>query len=144
MFRISSFTVCFDLFIQHCTSFSIDNWKLVVINICYLIFWLHWIFVAVRRLPVVSESRATLCMGFSLWWLLCCRVQALGCSGLQWLLHVSLHMGPRAQAQSLWQRRLVAPQHVGSSRTRDQTDVPRLQGGFLTIRPPGKPLTSAS
>ena len=32
--------------------------------------------------------------------------------------------GSRAQAQSLWRMGLVAPRHVGSSWTRDQTRVP--------------------
>ena len=35
---------------------------------------------------------------------------------------------------------LVAPWHVGSSRTRDRTCVPALAGGFLTTAPPGKSL----
>ena len=35
----------------------------------------------------------------------------------------------------LWCPGLVAPRHVGSSWTRDQTSVPALQGGFLTTRP---------
>ena len=40
---------------------------------------------------------------------------------LQWLL-----LGSRAQAQNLWHAGLVAPQHVGSFWTRDQTHVPRI------------------
>ena len=40
--------------------------------------------------------------------------------GLQQLWHV----GYRAQAQQLWLTGLVAPQHVGSSRTRARTHVP--------------------
>ena len=34
---------------------------------------------------------------------------------------------------------LVAPQHVGSSRTGDRTLSPALAGGFFTAEPPGKP-----
>ena len=37
------------------------------------IFWLHWVFVAARRLSLVAVSRgysSLRCMGFSLWWLL--------------------------------------------------------------------------
>ena len=34
------------------------------------------------------------------------------------------HTGSRAQAQYLWRTGLVAPQHVGSSQTRDRTHVP--------------------
>ena len=33
-------------------------------------------------------------------------------------------MGSRAQAQELWRSGFVAPQHVGSSRTRARTRVP--------------------
>ena len=40
--------------------------------------------------------------------------------GLQWLWL----MGSREQAQQLWHTGLVAPQHAGSSWTRDQTQVP--------------------
>ena len=56
----------------------------------------------------------------------CCRAQALGvrasvvaACGLQQLWLV----GSRAQAQQLWRTGLVAPRHVGSSRTRDRTRV---------------------
>ena len=44
------------------------------------------------------------------------------------------------QAQYLWCMGLVAPQHVGSPRTRAQTVSPELAGRFLTTAPPGKSL----
>ena len=40
----------------------------------------------------------------------------------------------------MWRTGLVAPQHEGSSRTRDRTHVPALAGRFLTTVPPGSPL----
>ena len=40
-------------------------------------------------------------------------------------------MGSRAQVQSLWRTGLVAPQHVGSSRTRARTRVPCISRRIL-------------
>ena len=58
--------------------------------------------------------RASHCSGFS-----CCGAWALGAQAQQlWLA------GSRAQAQQLWGTSLVAPQDIGSSRTRAQTHVP--------------------
>ena len=50
---------------------------------------------------------------------------SLQCAGfsLQWLLLLQ-SMGSRVQAQELWCTGLVAPRHVGSSRTRARTRVP--------------------
>ena len=64
----------------------------------------------VRGLSLVAArgGRSSLrCVGFS----------------LQWLLPLQ-SMGSRAQAQELWLTGLVAPRHVGSSRTRARTRVP--------------------
>ena len=39
----------------------------------FIYFWLHWVFVAARRLSLVVVSRGysvLWCTGFSLWWLL--------------------------------------------------------------------------
>ena len=44
------------------------------------------------------------------------------------------------QTQYLGHTSLVAPQHVGSSGTRDRTPVPCIAKGFLTIGPQGKPV----
>ena len=67
-------------------------------------------------LAVANGSYPSLrCMGFSLQWLLL--LQSLG----------SRHAGFSscgAQPQQLWLMGLVAPQHVGSSQTRDRTRVP--------------------
>ena len=67
------------------------------------------------------------CVGFSLRWLLLLwstgsRRTGFSSCGMRaqqlWLT------GSRAQAQQLWRTGLVAPQHVGSSRTRHPTRVP--------------------
>ena len=42
------------------------------------------------------------------------------------------------QAQQLWLTGLVAPWHMGSSRTRARTHVPCIGRRFLTTAPPGK------
>ena len=60
------------------------------------------------------SAQASHCGGFSY-----CKAWALGTWAQQlWL------MGSREQAQQLWRMGLVAPRHVGSSRTRAQTHVP--------------------
>ena len=72
-------------------------------------FWLRWVFVVARGLSLVAVSGGYSllpCVGFSLRWLL-----------LLW------STGSRAQAQQLWRMGLVAPRHVGSSRTRARTCV---------------------
>ena len=51
---------------------------------------------------------------------------------------VVVAQGSTAQTQQLWPTGLVAPRHVGSSRTRDRTMTPSLAGRFLTTVPPGK------
>ena len=67
-------------------------------------------------------ARASHCGGFS-----CCGAQALGV----WASVVVARglsscglVGSRAQAHQLWRTDLVAPRHVGSSRTRARTRVP--------------------
>ena len=66
------------------------------------------------------------CTGFSLRWLLLLRSMGSKCTGFSscgtqaqqlWLA------GSRAQAQGLWHTGLVAPPHVGSSRSRARTRV---------------------
>ena len=96
----------------------------------FIYFWLYWVFVAARGLSLVATRGGysslrcvgSHCSGFS-----CCRAWAVGHSdfsscGTQtqqlWVV------GSRVQAQQLWQMGLVAPWHVGSSQTRDQTNVP--------------------
>ena len=96
----------------------------------FIYFWLHWVFIAACGLSLVVASRgysSLQCTGFSLQWLLLLRSMGSRRAGFSscgtraqqlWL------MGSRAQAQQLWHTGLVAPQHVGSSRTRARTRVP--------------------
>ena len=83
----------------------------------FIYFWLCWVFPAVSRLSPVAASRGhspVVVHGFSLRWLL-----FLWSTGL-----------------------LVALQHMESSQTRDQTDVPRMARWILKVvfpGPPGKP-----
>jgi len=73
--------------------------------------WLHWLFVASCRLPLVGVSgshcgcgaQASCCAGFS-----CCGARA-----------------PGARVQKLWHMGLVVPRRVGlRTQTRDRTHVP--------------------
>ena len=48
--------------------------------------------------------------------------------------------GSRARTQELWCMGLVAPRHVGSSRSRDHPMSPALAGRFFTTESPRKPL----
>ena len=83
--------------------------KTLTFEIVLIYFWLHWVFTATRRFPLVATGGAPLWLwrtGFSLQWLL--------------LLQST---GSRARAQQLWHMGSVAPWHVGSSRTKDRTCV---------------------
>ena len=87
-------------------------------NLTYM-FWLHWIFIAARRLSLVVASRdnsSSWCMGFSLRQLLLLLATGSRALGLQ---ELSL-LGSREQPQQLWCMGLVALQHVVSFQTRDQ------------------------
>ena len=96
----------------------------------FIYFWLCWVFIAACGLSLVVASRgysSLWCAGFSLSWLLLLwstgsRHAGFSSCGTQaqqlWLT------GCSAQAQLLWRTGLVAPRHVGSSRTRAQTRVP--------------------
>ena len=93
-------------------------------------FWLHWVFIAERQLSlaVASGGYSSLrCTGFSLRWLLLLRSTGSRRVGFStcstWARQLWL-AGSRVQAQQLWCTGLVAPQHVGSSRTRARTLVP--------------------
>ena len=61
------------------------------------------------------------CAGFR-----CCGARALGSRASVAVSHglVSQLPGSRAQTQRLWSMGLVAPRHVGSSRTRDRAHIP--------------------
>ena len=91
-------------------------------------FWLRWVFVAVRGLSLVESSRgATLrcsaqashCGGFS-----CCRAQALGMRASVVVARRLSSCGSSALEGRLSSCGLVGPRHVGSSWTRAQTWVP--------------------
>ena len=101
-----------------------------ILFIYFIYFWLFWVFVAARGLSLVAASggySSLRCAGFSLQWLLSLwstgsrRVGFSSCG--TWAQQLWL-TGSRAQAQQLWHTSPVAPRHVGSSRTRDQTRVP--------------------
>ena len=100
--------------------------------ILFIYFWLHWVFFATRgiSLVVVSGGYSSLqFVGFSLWWLLLLRStgsRSVGFSSCGARAQQLWLTGSRVQAQQLWRTGLVAPQHVGSSRTRARTHVPCL------------------
>ena len=96
----------------------------------FIYFWLRWVFVAACRLSLVVASggySSLPCLVFSFWWLIL--LQSMGsrhagfgsCGARAQQLWLA---GSRAQAQQLWCTGLVAPRHVGSSRTRARTCVP--------------------
>ena len=88
------------------------------IFIYLVLFCLPWVFIAPCGLSLVAASggySSLWCAGFSLSWLLLLR--SMG----------SRHVGFSScstRAQQLWLTGLVAPRHVGASRTRDRTHVP--------------------
>ena len=82
---------------------------------------------------VVANGLSSLmwCLGFSSWWLLLFRAQVAAVAAFG--LSSCCSRDYRAEAQWLWPMALLAPQHVGSSWTRD------LAGGFFTTEPLGEP-----
>ena len=97
-------------------------------------------------------ARASHCGGFSLLQSTGCRCTGFSSCGVQAPVVVAcgpsscgsraqsagsvvVANGLRAQAQQLWQTGLVAPQHVGSSRTRARTRVPCTGRRILTHCP---------
>ena len=96
----------------------------------FIYFWLCWVFVAARRLSLAAASRgysSLWCTGFSLRWLLLLRSMGsrrMGFSRCGTQAQQLWLAGSRGQAQQLWRTGLVAPRHVGSSRSRAQTCVP--------------------
>ena len=84
----------------------------------FIYFWLRWVFIAAHGLSLVAASRgysSLWCTGFSLRWFLLLQSKGSRYAGFS-------NCG--AQAQQLWCMGLVAPRHVGSSRTRARTRVP--------------------
>ena len=99
----------------------------------FIYFWLCWVFVAAWLFSACRE-----------WGLLSCSVQVLVAVAsivaehrLQGFSRCSMwpqqlwFPGSRAQAQQLWHMDLVAPWHVGSYQTRDQTLVSSIGGWIL-------------
>ena len=104
---------------------SADFKDFIFYKCIYLFFQLRWVFVAVHGLSLVVARggySSLWCVGFSLQWLLLLWSTGLQAHGLQqsWLA------GSRVQAQQFRCTGLVAPRHVGSSRTRARTRVPCL------------------
>ena len=96
----------------------------------YFYFWLPWVFVAACGLFSGCVEWGLLFVavcGLLIGWLLLLqstgsrRVGFSSCG--TWAQQLWL-TGSRAQAQKLWHTGLVAPRHVGSSRTRARTRVP--------------------
>ena len=84
----------------------------------FFFFWLRWVYIVAHRLSLVVASRGYSSLWyavFSLWWLLLLRSMGSRHAGFS---------SCSTWAQQLWHTGLVAPQHVGSSRTRDRTHVP--------------------
>ena len=104
----------------------IYNDKLMCFKIyLFIYFWPRWVFAAARGLSLVAATlgatlhcgaRASHCGGFS-----CCGAWALGTRAS---VVVVRGFGSGVWAQQLWRTGLVAPWHVGSSRTRARTRVP--------------------
>ena len=96
----------------------------------FIYFWPCLLFIAVHGLSLIAVSRSyssSQCLRFLSPWLLL--LQSLGsrCVGFSsCITRVQLlwHMGTKMPAQQLWHTGLVAPWHVGSSWTRNQTCVP--------------------
>ena len=82
---------------------------------------LHGLFSSCSEWGLLASRSASHCGGFS-----CCRARGLGYACFSsygtWAQQLWL-LGSRAQAQQLWHTGSVAPQHMGSSQTRDQTHV---------------------
>ena len=99
--------------------YTIFSWHWTFLNfILFFYLWLRWVFVAVRELSLVAASggySSLRCSGFSLQWLLLLQSTGSRRTGFS---------SCSTQAQQLWCMGFVAPRHVGSSRTRDQTRVP--------------------
>ena len=97
--------------------------------ILFVYFWLRWVFVAAHGLSLVAASgghSSLQCVDFSLRWLLLLQSTGSRCTGFSscgMRAQQLWHAGSRAQAQWLWHMSLVAPWHVGSSRTRARTRV---------------------
>ena len=107
-----------------------------ILKYLFIYFWLHWVFVAARRVSLVEASggySSLPCVGFSLQWLLLLPSMGSRHAGFSscgsWALECRLR-SCGSQAQLL--------HGIGSSRPRLKPVSPALAGGFLTTEPPGK------
>ena len=100
----------------------------------FIYFWLCWVLVAPCGLSLVVASG-----GYSLVVAHRLLIAVASLFVKHRLQGAQASSSCSMRAQQLWLRGLAAPWHVGSSQSRDQTCVPLLSGGFLTIGPPGKP-----
>ena len=124
---------------------SITDWLafffLIYLFNLFFNFWLHWIFVAVRGLPLVAASggySSLQCAGFSLRWLLSSRSMGSRYSGFS-------SCGTRALERRLNSCGALAYLLCGMWDLPGpgiEPMSPALVGGFLTTAPPGKPLVS--
>ena len=98
-------------------SFHLQEYASFFFFLIYLFFSLHWVFVSAHGLSLVVASRGCSSLRNT-----DCRHASFSSCGTQaWQLWL---VGPRAQAQQSWRTGLVAPWHMGSSRTRAQTHAP--------------------
>ena len=161
-FRLFYFYVQFKIFFLYLELFISLSFFYSDHGLFYFIylFGLHWVFIVARGLSLVAASggySSLRCEGFSLRWLLLLRstgsrhvgfsscgsrASVLVARRLQYLWLA----GSRAQAQQLWRTSLVAPRHVGSSRTRPRTRVPcigrRVLNHCATREVPGQAIFS--
>ena len=108
--------------------------KYCMILLIWLFFWLRWVFVAVQGFFFYNCGEWRLLPSCDAWashgsGLFCCKAWAPGHTGFR---------SCSTWAQQLWFTGLVAPWHVGSSRTGLQPMSPALAGGCPSTVPPGK------
>ena len=136
---------CFHLSLDLIFLFWFLHWPISCLVACCLFFkfyvyyfWLHWIFVAMRRLSLVVASRGcflTAMPWLLLWWLL-----LLVSTGSRVYTTPQLQLvGSRAQTQELWHMGPVVPWWRQPSQMGSWARVAVLQGGFLTRDHQGSP-----
>ena len=111
----------------------------------FIYLWLHWVFIAGRRLSLVAVSRgysSLRCMGFSLWWLLLLRSTGSRRAGFSscgtWASVVVARGLQSARLSSCGARAQLLHGMWGLPGPGLKPASPALAGGFLTGAPPGK------
>ena len=129
---LSTLVTIYLFYYNHSTGFycGFKNKFIYLFIFLFIYLQLCQIFVAVRGLSLVAVSGGyslLRCAGFSLSCFLLLQSVGSRHAGFSscgtWARQLWL-AGSRAQAQQLWHTGLVAPWHVGSSRTRARTRVP--------------------